>query len=169
MTEALAKELAAWDGKSKQDIENVYQRYSTADNFDSDVVSLLTRSGHQRGATWLLKHYLEKGGDLSAATVRQTFKAASALDHWESRLHLLQCIPYLQIPKSSRPAAEQFIRTNLADKAKFVRAWAYSGLGELARQYPELAAETRKLMASGLKSEPASVTARIRKAMQTLG
>ena len=56
------------------------------------------------------------------------------------------------------------LRHCLSDTNKFVRAWSYNGLAELAKQYPQYRGEVKQLfeLAQNDDSEAASVKARIR-------
>jgi hypothetical protein len=85
------------------------------------------------------------------------------LESWGSKLHLLQCLPHLAIDERAKPALESFLRDSMGSDNKFVRAWAYNGFHVLALQYPQYRAEAKRLLGRALKSEAASVKARIRR------
>ena len=137
MTADLAKDIAAWDGKSAEDIGGIYERHRTAPSFVETIVQLARQPAHQNGGTWLLKRHLEDGARLDTKSTIDAYRAAPSLERWEPKLHLLQCIPYMPIPPSCKPQVEAFLRLCLTDEAKFVRAWAYWGFYELALQFPE--------------------------------
>ena len=109
------------------------------------------------------------GGGVGAVTARRDadIRSGYGLDVWESKLHLLQCMAYLPVPKSQLPSVESFIRTNLTSDNKFVRAWAYSGFYQLARQVPTLQAEASALFHHALDTETAgSVRSRINRVIK---
>ncbi len=58
------------------------------------------------------------------------------------------------------------MRKCLEDDNKFVRAWAYNGFYELAKQYPEYRTEAGQLFEMALRDEAASVKARVRNVMK---
>ena len=91
----------------------------------------------QRAATWLLKKHLELGNSLSAGDCRAIFAGLSVYEHWETRLHVLQCLPYLQIVDEDCVALEMFLDGCLASDKKFVRAWAYNGYNELSLRFAQ--------------------------------
>lgn len=163
---SLSHEIRAWDGKSADDIRAVYDRHCTTDAFVPTLVQLLPDPSHQKGASWLIKRYLDQGGTLPEELGRQFYASISSLEHWESKLHVLQCLPSVPISVECKPGVETFLRDCLLDDVKFVRAWAYSGFYELARQYQSLQKEAIQILELGLRDEPASVKVRIRKALK---
>ncbi len=162
----LRTDLAAWDGKSVDDIEHVYDRYCREPSFVSDILGLATEATLQNGATWLLKHHVDASNSLSSDEIVRFYALLPNLTHWESRLHILQCIPHLPVPTEHREAVEAFLRTNMTDEVKFVRAWAYGGYWELARQYPAHRAEAERLCETAMHHEAPSVKARLRQVMK---
>lgn len=165
---SLKSDIAAWDAKSKDAISGVYERHVTRSDFVGQLVSLMGREDLQTGATWLLKHHLETGNiELDEETAHAIFTAATTLTPWEARLHVLQCMDYITIPKSGLQAAETFIRTCLEDDAKFVRAWAYNGFHRMAEQHEIFRDEATELLNDAMQREQAgSIRARIRHALK---
>ena len=82
--------------------------------------------------------------------------------HWECKLHVLQCLPYLEIPESESASLERFLDACLESDNKFVRAWAYNGFSELSLRFPRYRERVDGLLARAATSEAASVRARIR-------
>ena len=163
----LEQDIENWDGKSAEQIKKLYRKYATQENFSSHLVKTLKLPQLQAGATWLLKAWLESGNQLAAKERNGLFKKLSSLETWDAQLHVLQMLPYLEIPstktnKSVLPALEDFVDQCLISEKKFVRAWAYQGLFEIARVEPSKRESIEKLFAQALENEPASVKARIR-------
>jgi len=94
------------------------------------------------------------------------FKLLPQFGHWETKLHILQCIPFLQIAKTEKKEVEAFLRKCLVDNNKFVRAWAYNGFYEISVQYPEYRNETKQFFDMAMRDEAPSVKARIRNIMK---
>ncbi len=163
---SLEQAIRAWDGKSADSIEAVYLRHEGESGFAESLVELSGRPELETGATWLLKRHLERGGRLGDGETAALFALASDLQSWEARLHLLQGLLYLRIPEAERQPLETFVRGCLTDPNKFVRAWAYNGFYELARQYPQYREEAGKLFEMAMRDEAASVKARVRNIMQ---
>ena len=159
----LREDIAGWDGKSAEAIGRIYTRHRTDLAFVRNILDYSKVGSLEVGATWLLKRYVEEGGEPDAGAV---YGLVPGLGHWEAKLHVLQCMPRLQVPASQRKTVERFLRDCMADEAKFVRAWAYSGFHAHAAQYPAYRDEARRLLEAALQSEPASVKARIRKALK---
>ncbi len=159
---SLDQEIAAWDGKSADDIAAVYSRHHGQPAFVDSLVEFSKEPAYQKGATWLLKRWFESGNSLDSQQITTVYSSLQALEDWESRLHLLQCIPHMPIEKPMKPKVEFFLRASLTDSNKFVRAWAYNGFYELALQYPEYVDEVQAIFDLALRDEAASVKARIR-------
>jgi hypothetical protein len=159
---SLDYEIFDWDGKSVADIRRTFQSYSGNPEFIHTVVKNLRNGEGQNGAGWLLKSWFESGETVDAEQTSKIIAAFHSTESWETRLHMLQCLPYLTIPHNRKFAVEDFVRDSLKEKNKFVRAWAYNGLYELAKQHPEYQAEATALFEVAIQQESASVKARIR-------
>ncbi len=159
---SIQKEISQWDGKSITGIDAIYERHGQEASFSSEVIDLLGCDPLQKGATWLLKRYLEGGKQLRHHQVDKIYAALPALKQWESKLHVLQCIPYMPIPESGKSTVETFLRKCLVDDNKFIRAWAYNGFYELSIQYPEHEEETKQFFEMAMRDEAPSVKSRIR-------
>ncbi len=163
---SLEQEILSWDGKSSSDIESVYARHCKSDSFGSKMVGFSRKLKLQKGATWLLKHHLEGGQKLEANECAALFMLLPELEHWESKLHILQCLPYIKIDKAAKKNVEVFLRNCLIEDNKFVRAWAYNGFYEISLQYPEYKEETKQIFDMAMRAEASSVIARIRNIMK---
>ncbi|QDT42198.1 hypothetical protein Pan241w_22790 [Gimesia alba] len=158
----IQQEIANWDGKSVEALQAIYDCHGLERGFGAALIPLLKEPGLERGASWLLKLYLEEGGVLSPTEVKQVFQSLSEVKEWETALHLLQSLPYLTIGKRDVKQVEAFLRRCLTSENKFVRAWAYNGFYELALQHPQFKAETDQLLEQAIEDEAASVKARVR-------
>ncbi|MCH9654730.1 MAG: hypothetical protein K0U86_06715 [Planctomycetes bacterium] len=144
----LQQEIANWNGRSVDDLEEIYERYVAETGVGSELVRLLKEPSLQRGASWLLKRFLEEGqaGAISSDDLKGVFESLSGLEDWESELHLLQSLPCLTIGKRNAKRVESFLRDCVVRENKFVRAWAYNGFHELALQHPKYQAEVDQLL-----------------------
>ncbi|MDA7948078.1 MAG: hypothetical protein MPJ78_11460 [Hyphomicrobiaceae bacterium] len=158
--------LASWNGKSADDIGDVYERHCADPSFVSDLLELAGDEALQKGATWLLKRHLENNEKLDPEEIEQVYALLPGLTRWESRLHILQCMPHMPVPEARRVAIEAFLRASMTDEVKFVRAWAYGGYWGLARQFPEYRAEAERLCEIAMHHEAPSVKARLRQVMK---
>jgi hypothetical protein len=163
----LQQDIETWDEKSADDITAIYERHCTIETFIIDTMSALDTSELQNGATWLLKKHLESGVTIPPETVSALYHNAPILEKWQSKLHVLQCIPLMSITTTDKLSVESFLRTCLNDPNKFVRAWAYSGFVELAVRFKGYEIETKKLITYAMKEEASSVTARLRNVIKT--
>jgi len=158
----LSEEIASWDGKSAALLQSAYERHSAEEGFVTTIVAHTSDVESQRAATWLLKRHLEAGNSLSVAGCRAVLGRLSVQEHWESKLHILQCLPHMDIPEDEIAGLEQFLDACLESRRKFVRAWAYNGFNELALRFPRYREKVDGMLARAGESESASVRARIR-------
>ncbi len=163
---SLLRDLSGWDGKSSDDIQKIYCQHENSFSFIDDIVTMIVSATEEKAATWMLKHYLEKGNALSAEQVHSVYHSLRKLTLWEAQLHILQCMPYMPVQNRDKNVVDAFIRKNLISDNKFVRAWAYNGLYELTVYFPELTEEVKQLFSMALRDEAASVKARIRNIMK---
>ncbi len=163
---SIEQEVADWDGKSADVIRQMYQSYHKQADFSDSIVRLLSKIRCQKGATWLLKAYVESGNQLEQEQIKVISGLLPKLEHWETKLHILQSLPFITIDKAARINIETFLRESITDYNKFVRAWAYNGFYELAKQYPEYQVEVTQFFEMAMRDEAASVKARIRNIMK---
>ena len=159
---SIEQEIMAWDGKSADDIRVVYKAYREQPGFADTIINLTDDEHYQKGATWLLKAWLESGNKLKKSQIAKIYGLLNKLRHWEAKLHLLQCIPFMPIETTDRKSIDTFLRATLTDANKFVRAWSYNGFYELAAQHPEYKEEVKKFFEMAMRVEAPSVKARIR-------
>ncbi len=162
----LEETLATWDGKSIRQLDRIYALFGESKSFLRDIVRILGQEEFEIGASWLIKNHLEKGNLPDSGTTAYIYAQAHLFISWESKLHILQCIPFLGIPFSEKESVEGFLRKCLASKNKFVRAWAFGGFYDLAQRHAEFRDEARQLIASAMLEESASVKARIRNVLK---
>ena len=162
VTTALSEAIASWDGKSVTALQSTYERHCDEEDFVATILAHIADVELQRAATWLLKKHLEAGNSLSDADCRALFGGLSVQEHWESKLHILQCLPNLNVSEDDRVGVEKFLDVCLGSDKKFVRAWAYNGFSELSRRFPGYRERVDGMLARASESESASVRARIR-------
>ena len=161
-TTSLPEEIDSWDGKSIAALQSTYERYCAEEDFVATILAQIADVNLQRAATWLLKKHLEEGNSLSAGDCRAILGGLSVHKHWESKLHVLQCLPYLNILEEDSVDLEKFLDACVKSDNKFVRAWAYNGFNELSLRFPRYRERVDDMLARASISEAASVRARIR-------
>ena len=159
---SLSEEIASWDGKSVAALQSTYERHCDEVCFVATILAHIADVQLQRAATWLLKKHLETGYSLGAADCRTIFGTLPLQEHWESKLHILQCVSYLDVPEDESAGLEKFLETCLESDNKFVRAWTYNGFNELSLRFPRYRERVDGMLAWASVSEAASVRARIR-------
>lgn len=160
----LKREIETWDGKSSHTLRKIFDRHKSSPSFLADLINHAQSEALQPGATWLIKRFVEHSDGVGSREAQQILSVIPELREWSAKLHILQCLPHLPIHDDCRTAVESLTRACIIDDRKFLRAWGYGGFYELARQFPQYREEADRLMEIGLRDEPASVRARIRKA-----
>ncbi|QYK06663.1 hypothetical protein [Shewanella zhangzhouensis] len=154
--------LDSQEAASTQALINLTTAFSTCACWPTLLLNSANDSANHTSVTWLLKAWLEQGNRLDDQQSATWLALTPALTQWQARLHILQCLPGFSIPESLRSLTEHMVREALADSNKFVRAWAYTGLDTLARQFPQYRDERNTLFQMSLQDEAPSVKARIR-------
>ena len=162
----IEQEILRWDGKSSNDIDAIYCRHSDDNFFISQIIELVQQEPLQKGATWLLKRHFEDGWKIDESQTAKIFGLLPNLKYWETKLHILQSLPYMEIANAEKKEIEFFLRKCFTDENKFVRAWAYNGFYELSMQHSEYIAETKQFLEMAMRDEAPSVKARIRNIMK---
>lgn len=163
----LFEAIASWDGKSAAALQSTYERHHAEVDFVATILAHFAEMESQRAATWLLKKHLEAGHSLSAAESRTVYGLLSDQHHWESQLHVLQCLPYLDIREDDCIGLERFLHACIKSEKIFVKAWAYNGFNELSTRFPRYREEVDDMLARANESEAASVRARIRNILKS--
>lgn len=163
---SLEQEIASWDGKSAADIKAIYDVYNADSHFSDTIIALSLTDTCQKGATWLVKAWLEAGNNFEQAQIAKIYGALDQLKHWEAKLHILQSIPFMSITGNDSSKLYNFLKITLTDPNKFVRAWAYNGFYELSRQHSKYKDETKQYLVMAMRDEVPSVKARIRNVMK---
>lgn len=158
----LQQAISHWDGKSTADIEAIYLHHADTPTFVAQLLPLIATETTQIGATWLLKHHVEAEHAITQAEINEVYRCLPQQVSWAAKLHLLQCLPAWRMPETAVPTIHTFLHHCFKEKNKFVRAWAYNGFYELARQHPKYQAETRQLLTVAAAEEAAAIKARIR-------
>jgi len=157
--------LLEYDGKRVAPFRQVVEHLGVSRESFEVLLGLAAEEeeAFEIGATWGLKAMAEAGLQPSedhARTLVQLLATAQAPD---AILHLLQLLPYLPSVPDLEAGLYQTLLTHLRSKRTFVRAWAYSGLGQLAQRNSEYRDVVGALFDKAMATESASVRARIRK------
>lgn len=166
----LETEIAAYDGKHKDVLEAIAAKLSPDAAVIRDLTTLAKRDDAKlrAGATWLLKHFQERGVTFSAKQSDALLALLGEVSHWEAQLHLLQIFPTLTLSDQGKAALYRLLTGGdyLQAPNKFVRAWTYNALAVLAARFPDLRGKVAPLLISAQEDEAASVRARLRRVMK---
>ncbi|MCH1494830.1 MAG: hypothetical protein L7U72_06345 [Rubripirellula sp.] len=125
-------------------------------------------SALEGGASWLLKHWVEAGSEIESTDQHELLNRLDAVTSWQARLHLLQILEHLLIPEEFREVVASFCNESILSSNTFVRAWGYSGMVTLAKQWPCYISRALDAIELGESEDAASVRARVRRIRQTI-
>jgi len=160
-------ELHKWlvEAKDETVLLSEIAKSSNQEEFVDQIISLIEHDPEtQLPGTWILKHLVEAGQDLSSEQAEELLKILNSLVDWQSKLHVLQ------LSSSSKTLIPETIaswaRGCLSEENKFLKAWAtyVSALG-FAEKDPELA---KQILNEGLQSDSGSIRSRAKKAAEQL-
>ncbi len=158
----LVEAISKLNSHSPADLKVIYADFSEDPGFVASLLTLLVNNNTEIKSSWLLKHYLSCGNQLTSQQNSQLFHLLAGLDNWQAQLEILQSLSYMPVQPADRSVVEAFLRRCLASANKFVRAWSYNGFDILAEQYPQYRAEVDLFFEMAMNDEAASVKARIR-------
>ncbi len=115
------------------------------------------------GATWLLKHHVEGGGNLSPEQTAALLANVREAKGWEALLHVCQSIRYLDIETGLAADLVGWVEPLLADQRPFVRAWALDALCAVAERCPAYKEQAGAALEIAANDPGASVRARARR------
>lgn len=167
------RQLEAVDAASKDALTDFTATLEADANTLDHLLAGASHAKIQRTSTWALKALLEDGAELTREQRQMLWEQISAVDEDWSLLHLLQCVQFAGIEAGDSSAALlRKRRSRLEDLLqrdhKFVRAWTYDALAQLARVHPRMRSETLQLLRAALEDEAPSVRARVRHALRIL-
>jgi len=167
------EELQQFDGKRRDALERAVSKQRSEKSLINGLVLLIPEkeSKVQIAATWLLKRLAEKKSQFTTQQIATIFDSLTDLAHWEARLHICQMLQHVRIPKGSEKKVAWFLERTLSEENRFLRAWAYNGFYELAKQHPQYCDYAMEQLDRGEAEKSAAVRARIRnirKAMKNL-
>lgn len=156
--------LESFDGKRTVVLEQLNDQLPRTERVMAELLAVAEHDEDrfQVGATWILKKWSDEGEPLVAKSVATFVRILKQAVCWEVRLHLLQMLVSLDIPKRSQSALLKKLRDLLSDQNKLIRAWAVSVWVAIADQNEILRQEAIERLEQLEVDEAASVRARVR-------
>ncbi|MEM9065741.1 MAG: hypothetical protein AAGB51_09665 [Planctomycetota bacterium] len=146
-----------------KDAQSLARLYDTEQPALGVIVELLREGAADPiSVSWMLKHALERGQQIS--TTESTLLISSLRDDWawEAQLHICQCVRYIDtVPGVARSLAS-WIKKRLGHERPFVRAWALDALCALAEINPRYRRSAEQALSDAKTDSAASVRARAR-------
>ncbi|HMH45533.1 MAG TPA: hypothetical protein VK557_18740 [Pyrinomonadaceae bacterium] len=166
---SLREELEQIDGDNGS-LELFLTRRRSKKSFVNQLVLLITPNEPtlQIKATALLKRLAENEIRFTRPQLAAILDLLAEVTHWEAKLHLCQTLQHVEIPKGSETKVVWFLERCLAEENKFLRAWAYNGFYELAKQHHEYYDYAMEQLERAQKEKSAAVKARLRNIMKAM-
>jgi hypothetical protein len=157
-------ELEKFDWKQGDVLKQILSSRRRTNSLIEDLTLLVANKEPiiQTKATGLLKKLAENKVKFKTEHVMVLFDSLAELEDWESKLHVCQMLQHIEIPQRSEGSVVWFLERSLAHENKYLRAWAYNGFYELARQRQEYVDYAMEIMERGEAEKAAAVKARLR-------
>lgn len=91
----LQQVLSGGEEQQVATLKSIYRQQQGREHFVRDLLSLLGVEAYQKAASWLLKHHIEQGNALTDQEMWVLAENMQPIYDWESRLHLLQILPWV--------------------------------------------------------------------------
>ena len=156
--------LAEFDGRSLSVLGEIEAQFGVHDGYLDDLIALAgDRNGAvSGGSTWLLKAYLERGGESSQSQTAEFAKQLSGITEWSAQLHVCQSVQYLRLDLGAAEILAVWLAPLLTHGRPFVRAWSLDALWRTARQHSAFSRQADAALAAAMLDPAASVRARAR-------
>ncbi|AFY72146.1 hypothetical protein Pse7367_3930 (plasmid) [Thalassoporum mexicanum PCC 7367] len=160
----LKAELSQYDGRSKPFLMAIVNQFATEPGYLDRLISLLEQAEHNLNdaATWLIKHHLENGNNISETQIKRLLQQLEHLTSWSAQLHLCQSLRHLPISLAQTESLHQWLTPLLSHKRPFLRTWSLDALCYLAEINPDLEPQANQALAKAIDDPAASVRARAR-------
>lgn len=162
------KDLVQYAGQSTKGLEKFYHRWKEDAELIQRCVACVGDPDLEKAATWLLKYFLESRRDLDESQQRLILSCLNEVKCWQGRLHLLQMLDALLIPEDLQESVAKFCEESTFNDNKFIRAWGYSGIVTLAKQWDRYVPLAIEAITNGDNDEAPSARARVRRIRQTI-
>ncbi len=157
--------LSEYDGKTVAILKTLEARFSSDANYINDLIDLLAdvEPAMSDGSTWLLKSWLENGGELSKSQTKRLTDLISTLQSWVAQLHICQSIGCLRLDEAQARKLVVWLTPLLSHRRPFLRAWSLDALCAVGEAHSHYWDKARSALQAAQNDEAASVRARVRK------
>jgi len=156
----LGRQLAAIDPRDAHALSHVYQ--AEHPRLDILVGCISAGTVDAIAVTWLLKHALEQGEQLSGPLTNRLIAALRDDGAWEAELNICQSVRRMKIDPSQARTLANWLRKRLAHERAFVRAWSLDAQCALARANHRYRRAADEALSEADADPAASVRARVR-------
>jgi len=164
LTSELLEELRHFDGRALTVPGEIAARHKDRPGYlDGLIACAIEDEPHiSSGATWLIKHHFEDGGNLSGKQTEKWIETFSGLPDWQAQLHFCQTLQYPNLGNIDCSRLVLFLEDLTGHKRPFLRAWAVDGLCRVAMAQEAYRATADQSVDQAMKDSAASVRARAR-------
>ena len=157
-------DLLAFDGKNVTVLSEIAARYDgNLGYLDHLLATADDAEGHiSDGATWLIKAYLDAGGELSKPQCEILISKLGKLETWASQLHVCQLVKHLRPNGQQAETIVRWLTPILSHDRPFLRAWSLDALCHMSAQHSAYADRAMDALNAAMEDPAASVRARAR-------
>lgn len=158
----LRRDLLAFDGRNLTVLGEIAAHHEGDIGYLDGLVALADATDGRvfDGATWLLKAYLEAGGELTKLQCRMLISKLETVENWTTQLHLCQVVRYLSPNRQEAQEIVRWLLPLLSHDRPFLRAWSLDALYHVSARYSAYANRAEEALNSATRDPAASVRAR---------
>ncbi len=158
----LRRDLLAFDGRNLTALGEIAARHEGNLGYLDGLVALADGTNGQvsDGATWLVKAYLEAGGELTKPQCGMLISKLETVENWVSKLHLCQVVRYLSPNVQEAEEIVRWLLPLLSHDRPFLRAWSLDALCHVSALNSAYANRAVEALNSAIRDPAASVRAR---------
>ncbi len=162
--EPLQHRLAEYDGKSAGFLEETAHQFAHDLHYIETLVALAAAPivVVSDGATWLIKHHVDRGGTLSGTQTSALIRNISKITSWAAILHVCQTVRHLSIANTDAKSLVTWLTPLLSHKRPFIRAWSLDALCAVADHDAKFREIADRALKTATQDIAASVRARAR-------
>jgi len=160
---SLVDEILRFDGKRVDEMKAAIANNPSDDEWHA-VVSYFVHpeASYQVASTWSVKCALEADMTLPTDVCTSLVESAGSLVGWEPKLHLLQCVRYLDLKEPQMDKLLVFAHACATNQKVLVRVWSLDAIVRLGLRVHGPTEPLGQRILSALEDKAASMRARAR-------
>jgi len=143
--------------------DEFFEKHGSDKTFVDLLLPVMYEENMQIVVSRLILKYLKNRGELTHKQLDYILDNLLRLEHWVPILYHLQMLDYIEKPSQKKLILiDDFIRKQLTNENKYVKAWAFQAFSRLSHFEPGFREELILLCQESYHKNSAAVQARIR-------